>query len=41
MYHKSEKLIQEYNEELREWKNQTEQKQEQPLAQLLLVSKSN
>lgn len=33
VYHKSEKLIQEYNEELREWKNQTEQKQEQPLAQ--------
>ena len=31
VYHKSEKLIQEYNVELREWKNQTQQKQEKPL----------
>ena len=31
VYHKSEKLIQEYNEELREWKDRTQQKQEKPL----------
>ncbi len=29
----SEKLIQEYNEELKAWKDQTEQKKEKPLAQ--------
>ena len=33
MYHKPEKLVQEYNEELKVWKNQTEQKQEKPLEQ--------
>ena len=31
VYDKSEKLIQEYNEELREWKDRTQQKQEKPL----------
>ena len=31
VYDKSAKLIQEYNEELRAWKNQTERKQEKPL----------
>lgn len=30
VYYKSEELIREYNEELRAWKNQTEQKQVQP-----------
>ena len=38
VYHKSEKLIQEYNEELREWKNRTQQKQEKPLEQPKKVS---
>lgn len=33
VYHKLEKLIQEYNEELRVWKHQTEQKKEKPLEQ--------
>ena len=28
VYHKSEELIREYNDELQEWKNQTEQKKE-------------
>ena len=32
-YQKSEKLVREYNEELRAWKNQTEQKKENPLEQ--------
>ena len=30
VYNKSEKLVREYNEELRAWKNQTEQKKEKP-----------
>ena len=30
VYNKAEELIMEYNEELRAWKNQTEQKQENP-----------
>ena len=38
VYHKSEKLIQEYNEELREWENRTQQKQEKPLEQPKKVS---
>ena len=29
-YQKSEKLVREYNEELRAWENQTEQKEEKP-----------
>ena len=33
VYNKAEKLIMEYNEELRAWKNQTEQKKENPLEQ--------
>ena len=33
VYNKAEALIMEYNEELREWKNQTEQKKENPLEQ--------
>lgn len=33
VYHKSEKLIQEYNEDLKAWKEQTEQKKEKPLVQ--------
>ena len=33
VYNKAETLIIEYNEELRVWKNQTEQKQEKPLEQ--------
>ena len=33
VYNKAEELIIEYNEELREWKNQTEQKKEKPLEQ--------
>ena len=33
VYNKAEELIMEYNEELRAWKNQTEQKQENPLEQ--------
>ena len=31
VYNKAEALIMEYNEELRAWKNQTEQKKENPL----------
>lgn len=33
VYNKAEALIMEYNEELRAWKNQTEQKKENPLEQ--------
>ena len=33
VYHKSEKLVQEYNEDLKVWKDQTEQKKEKPLVQ--------
>ena len=33
VYNKAEALIMEYNEELRAWKNQTEQKKENPLKQ--------
>ena len=33
VYDKAEELIIEYNEELRVWKNQTEQKKEKPLEQ--------
>ena len=33
VYNKAEELIMEYNEELRAWKNQTEQKQENWLEQ--------
>ena len=33
VYNKAEELIIEYNEELRAWKNQTEQKKEKPLEQ--------
>lgn len=33
VYYKSEKLVQEYNEELKVWKNQTEQKKKKPLVQ--------
>lgn len=33
VYNKAEELIIEYNEELRVWKNQTEQKKEKPLEQ--------
>ena len=33
VYNKAEELIIEYNEELRAWKNQTEQKKERPLEQ--------
>ena len=33
IYNKAEELIIEYNEELRGWKNQTEQKKEKPLEQ--------
>ena len=33
IYNKAEELIIEYNEELRAWKNQTEQKKENPLEQ--------
>ena len=33
VYHKSEKLIQEYNGDLKAWKEQTEQKKEKPLVQ--------
>ena len=33
VYNKAEELIIEYNEELRGWKNQTEQKKEKPLEQ--------
>ena len=33
VYNKAKKLIMEYNEELRAWKNQTEQKKENPLEQ--------
>ena len=33
VYNKAEELITEYNEELRAWKNQTEQKKEKPLEQ--------
>lgn len=33
VYNKAEKLIMEYNEELRAWENQTEQKKENPLEQ--------
>ena len=33
VYNKAEELIIEYNEELRVWKNQTEQKKERPLEQ--------
>ena len=33
VYNKAEELVREYNEELRVWKNQTEQKKEKPLEQ--------
>ena len=33
VYHKSEKLVQEYNEDLKAWKDQTEQKKEELLVQ--------
>ena len=33
VYNKAEALIMEYNEELRAWKNQTDQKRENPLEQ--------
>ena len=33
VYYKSEKLVQEYNEELKEWQDQTEQKKKKPLVQ--------
>lgn len=33
VYYKSEKLVQEYNGELKEWKDQTEQKKKKPLVQ--------
>lgn len=33
VYYKSKKLVQEYNEELKEWKDQTEQKKKKPLVQ--------
>ena len=33
VYNKAEELIIEYNEELRAWKNQTEQKKEKPMSQ--------
>ena len=33
VYHKSEKLVQEYNEDLKVWKDQTEQKKEKTLEQ--------
>ena len=33
VYHTSEKLVQEYNEDLKAWKDQTEQKKEKPLVQ--------
>lgn len=38
VYNKAEKLIMEYNEELRAWKNQTEQKKENPLEQPKKIS---
>ena len=33
VYHRSEELMRAYNEELRAWKNQTDQKKEKPLGQ--------